>query len=161
VLERVDQHAEVVRRPRLVDAVVVPLREVVARRRRVRLVVRGREVLLLVVRALVLRVRDGAPGGLRGLVHVGGLLGRDLDVGAGARARRGLVLVGAAHGGDDGDDDRGDRDQAEDPAADHLEPLAPGGRGGLLALELHARLAARLLLLLTTGHGIGESSGAA
>ena len=86
-----------------------------------------------------------------------------VDVRAGARTGGGacLALVAAAQRGGDGDDDGGDRDQAEHAAADQLEPLAPGGRGGLLALELHPRLAARLLLLLTTGHGIGESSGAA
>ena len=99
-----------------------------------------------------------APGGLRGLGHVGRLLRRDLDVRAGARAGggAGLALVGRRRWRRGSRRRRRRSPQAEDPAADELEPLAPGGRGRLLALELHPRLAAGLLLLLTTGHRDGR-----
>ena len=91
VLERVHGLAEVRRVAGGVDAVLVPVGRVVARGRRVRLVVRGLEVLLLVVGALVGGVVERAAGGLGGLLDVGDLLGRQLRA-----SRRRLLRLAVA-----------------------------------------------------------------
>src|SRR6201999_4261861 len=106
VLERVHEHAELRRIARVVLAVLVPDRVVVARGRRVRLVVGGLEVLVLVRVALDRRVLELAARGGRRLLEVGLLDRRD---------RRGLARggrPGAPAAVAPAEGARGDRDHA-------------------------------------------------
>src|SRR6185295_6885272 len=143
-------------------AVLVPDRVVVARRRRVRLVVRRLEVLVLVRVALDRRVRERAARGGRGLLHVGLLHVRDRDLVLAGRVLRIPAPVApavAAEGPGGKRRDAGDDHHGEEAAEDVLKALAAGLAGALGGLALLALLAPALLLFLAAGHASREGSG--
>jgi hypothetical protein len=157
VLQRVDGVLLVGRVARRVDAVLGRRRAVVARGRRVGLVLVVDRGVGGQVRAALARVRlERAARGLHGGVEVGDLLGRQrgVDVVGG-----GLAVAPAAAAGDDRRDHRRDGGEPQHAPGDQLQPALAGRLAGL---GLFARLtlkAPTLLLFLTARHA-RERSGA-
>ena len=140
VLERVDEHAQPRRVAGVVDAVLVPDRVVVARGRRVRLVVRRLEVLRLVRVALDRGVDELAAGRRGRLLEVRRLLRRDLGATSLTLVPRAAVAAAAAAAAEDAAgqqrDDARDHQHDEQAAEHELEPLAPRGRATARRLAL-------------------------